>query len=314
VSANVKMANQDFLAKFDPMTSSPELMQKAANAVNEYTRIYMREQGFLRVILPPVPLSAEEVDRTVTTDQPAKIVDKEPGQPPAVSVPFGTTPMGEYLHGSRYMVVMDRIQTPKFIKDVVELMTYTMDLRQVVSDNAIKDLQAEEDGKFILCINNQLVGQGSTVPATGTVQWKEITGGITRETLAEGMELLPSTPMHQETSVILMNNITSKKMYAWGRDEVGGDMSQEILQKGLVTRDLMGATLVVTIKSDLVPTNTVYYFTGPQALGKFYTIDDATIHVKREAFMLEFFGYECIGAAIGSVAGVARADYVAAAE
>ena len=38
--------------------------------------------------------------------------------------------------------------------------------------------------------------------------------------------------MHLETSTVLINNITVKDFMKWGRDEVGGDLAQEILQNG----------------------------------------------------------------------------------
>ena len=70
--------------------------------------------------------------------------------------------MNLYIRGPRYLVMMDRIVTPRFTKDVDELRTWIMDIRQVLSDNAIKDMLAEEDGKFITAVNTALVAAGST--------------------------------------------------------------------------------------------------------------------------------------------------------
>jgi hypothetical protein len=285
-------------------------MEKTAqDAVNEYIRVRMREDGFLRRIIPPVQITNDELDRQVDTDKPVKIVDKEPQSPAAISVPFATLPMNRYIRGPRFRVMFDRIMTPKFTKDIDELRTYDMDIRQILSDNSIKDMLAEEDGKFITTLNTLLVGQDSTVPETGSVQWKSIAGGVTRDTIAEAMKIMPSTPNHLNTATVLVNNVTIWDVVKWGRDEVGGDLAQELMQNGFAERELFGVRWIVTIKRDLVPDNSIFMFAEPKFLGKFYVLEDTTMYIDRKAFMLEFFAYESIGACVANVAAVARADF-----
>jgi hypothetical protein len=288
-----------------------EGMEKTAqDAVNEYIRVRMREDGFLRRIIPPVQITNDELDRQVDTDKPVKIVDKEPQSPAAISVPFATLPMNRYIRGPRFRVMFDRIMTPRFTKDIDELRTYDMDIRQILSDNSIKDMLAEEDGKFVATLNTLLVGQDSTVPETGSVQWKSIAGGVTRDTIAEAMKIMPSTPNHLNTATVLVNNVTIWDVVKWGRDEVGGDLSQELMTNGFAERELFGVRWIVTIKRDLVPDNTIFMFAEPKFLGKFYVLEDTTMYIDRKAFMLEFFAYESIGACVANVAAVARADFV----
>ncbi len=47
----------------------------------------------------------------------------------AISIPFSTLPMNLYIRGPRYLVMFDRIVTPRFSKDVGELKTWGMDIR-----------------------------------------------------------------------------------------------------------------------------------------------------------------------------------------
>ncbi len=49
----------------------------AINAINDFTRIKMLEDGFFRRILPPLQITNDELDRAVSTDKPIKIIDKE---------------------------------------------------------------------------------------------------------------------------------------------------------------------------------------------------------------------------------------------
>lgn len=298
-------------ALFEKLASRDPMRQKeAADAVNDYTRTRMREDGFFRRVMPPIPISNDELDRQVSTDKPVKVVDKEPDSPAAISIPFATLPMNLYIRGPRYLVMMDRIVTPRFTKDVDELRTWIMDIRQVLSDNAIKDMLAEEDGKFITAVNTALVGAGLTVPTSGTVQHEQLVGGITRDTLWDMMKIMPNTPSCLEVHTCLINNITIKEVCKFGRTEMGGDMSQDIMKNGWSDQNFMGKRWLITIKKDLVPTNQIYMFSDPKFIGKHYTLEDTTMYIRREAYMLEFFAYETTGASLGHTSGLAKAEFV----
>jgi hypothetical protein len=299
-----KQVNNAFLGMLDQ-----GMEKQAQDAVNDYIRVRMREDGFHRRIIPPVQITNDELDRQVDTDKPVKVVDKEPNSPAAISVPFATQPVNRYIRGPRFRVMFDRIMTPRFTKDIDELRTYDMDIRQILSDNSIKDMLAEEDGKFIAVCNLLLVAQGAVVPETNSVQWQNIGGGITRDTIAESMKILPSTPNHLNPSTVLINNVSIWDVVKWGRDEAGGDLSQDLLERGFAEREIMGVRWIVTIKRDLVPDSTTFQFAEPKFLGKFYILEDTTMYIDRKAFMLEFYAYESLGSAIANVAAVGRADF-----
>jgi hypothetical protein len=292
---------------FEQLSSGME--KQAIDAVNDFTRIKMREDGFYRRIMPPLPLTNDELDRRVDTDKPVKIVEKEVDNPPAQSIPFATLPSNQYIRGSRYQVSFDRIVTPRFTKDVDELRTYVMDIRQVLSDNAIKDMLAEEDGKFITAVNTALVGADTTVPASGVAQWQTVSGGITRDTLQDAFKIMPKTPWHLEVHTVLINNVTIREIFKWGRDEMGGDFAQDIVRNGWSEQEFMNARWIITIKRDLVPDDTIFMFSDPKFIGKSYTLEDTTMYIKREAYLLEFFAYQTAGGTIGHTGGLARADF-----
>jgi hypothetical protein len=287
-----------------------QLRKEAQDAINDYTRIKLREDGFFRRIMPPVTITNDELDRQVDTDKPVKVVDKEPDSPAAISVPFATLPMNRYIRGPRYRVMFDRILTPRFTKDVDELRTYDMDIRQILSDNSIKDMLAEEDGKAVVAVSGLLLGQNVVIPETGVAQWVSISGGVTRDTWAEAMKVLPRTPNRLNVATVLVNQVTIWDICKWGRDEVGGDMSQDLLRTGFAERDMFGVRVIVTIKRDLVPDSTIFLFAEPKFLGKFYMLEDATMYVDRRAFMLEFFAYEALGASFANVSAIGRVDFI----
>lgn len=297
-------------AIFEKLASrDPVLEKQAVDAVNDFTRTKMREDGFYRRLMPTTPIGNEDLDRQVDTDKPVKIVDKEPDSPAAISIPFATLPSNLYIRGPRYRVMFDRIVTPRFTKDVDELRTWIMDIRQVLSDNAIKDMLAEEDGKFIRAVNTALVGQGLTVPTSGVVQHEAIAGGITRDSLWDSLKIMPNTPSNLEVHCVLLNNITIKEVCKFTRNEMGGDISADIMRNGWSLQEFMGIKWIITIKKGLVPTNTMYHFADPKFIGKSYVLEDTTMYIKREAFMLEFFAYETLGGTIGHTSGLTRVDF-----
>lgn len=289
---------------------TPGMEKQAIDAVNDFTRTKMREDGFYRRILPPLTISNDELDRQVDTDKPVKVVDKEPDSPAAISIPFATLPINVYIRGPRYRVMFDRVVTPRFVKDVDELRTWVMDIRQVLSDNSIKDMLAEEDSKFITAVNAVMIGPDVPVPYNGNViQWKTIDGGITRETLQDARKIMPRGPSHLEAHTALINNVTIKEVEKFGRDEMGGDFSQDVIKNGWAEANFMNMQWIITIKRDLVPDDSMFMFSDPKFMGKSYLLEDTTMYIRREAYMLEFFAYQTMGGSIGHSGGIARADF-----
>lgn len=303
---DTKLTNETFLSYLE----TPGMEKRALDAVVDYTRYRMREEGFYRRILPPVQVSNDDLDQQVDTDKPVKIIEREPDSPAAISIPFNTLPMNLYVRGQKYRVTFDRIVTPRFTKDVDELRTYRMDIRQILSDNAIKDMLAEEDRKFIEACNAAMGGAAdATVTQSGLVQWETIYGGITRDTLQDAFKILPRTISRLEVGTCLINNLTIRELMKFGREEMGGDFSQDVFKNGWSEQSFMNARWIISIKQDLVPTDSIFMFADPKFLGKSFILEDTTLYVDRKAYMLEFFAYETLGGAIGNTNAIARADF-----
>ncbi|MEM5809114.1 MAG: hypothetical protein QXH92_04345 [Candidatus Aenigmatarchaeota archaeon] len=308
--ADVKESNQIILESL--LTEGME--KRAVDAINDYTRYRMREKGFFRKILPPLPITNDELTPQVGTDQPVKVVEREPDAPAAVSVPFNALPENWYIKGVRYLVAFNRILSPRFTKDIDELRTYSMDIRQILADNAIKDMLAREDGQWIEVTNKAVGPKDAVHPLSGVVQWVTIRGGITRHNYIESLKVLRRTISRLETDTILVNFITALEFAKWHRDEVGGDYSEEVILHGLTARDSAFANFtnhkwLITIKTELVPEDVMYHYAEPKFLGKSYMLEDVTMNVERKAWILHYFMYELLGAAIGNTNAVARIDF-----
>lgn len=302
--AQDRVANETFI---DWLHTGQE--KRAEDAINAFTRLKVREDGVHRRIQTYLQISNDELDRDIQ-EKPIKWVDKEPDGAPAVSVPFATLPMNVYLKGPRYRVLFSRITSPNFTKDVDELRTWYMDIRQVVSDNMIKDMLYEEDNAFFTAVNYCLGGTADGVsPINGVVNWKTISGGITRDSMRDSFKILPSTFAHLETHTVLINNVSIQEVMKWGRDEMGGDFSQDVMKNGWSDQNFMGVRWIITIKRDLVPDDSIYLFADQKFMGKAFVLEDTTMHIRKDMYFLSFFAWESIGSAIANSAAVARADF-----
>lgn len=287
-------------------------VKKASRGLDDYTRLEVQEKGFARKILPPVPITNDDLDKQLNTEINVKLFEMAPDSPGCMSVPYGGLPMNRLMKIGRYPVYFARLQTPRFIADASSLRTLDIDLRQYVSDSAVNDMLAEEDTGLLSAVNSVMIGPNTIVPETGVAHWVEIAGGITRDGVNEALKIMPRSSRKFEAQTVLVNTIFVKDVQKWTRNEVGGNLAEEILRDGWAERNMLGRTWLTTIKRELVGDYTMYMFAEPKALGKFCILEDVTMYVDRKAFMLEFFAYSEVGAAIGNVGGVARADFVGA--
>lgn len=305
-----QVVNHTFLEQL----SNPSMRKQAEDNINSYTRSIMREDGAYRKILPMQELADDELDVQLGTDLPVKIIFKEPLTPGALTVPFAGSPRNFIIRGPNYPVYFAQIDGPKHMKHVDELRVYPFDIRQVITDHAIRDVMEEEDKRwFTDAVDAALIGADETSPFTNQVQWRTLSGGWTRDNVVEAMKTLPRGMARLKADKIVINSVTVYDFQKWGRDEMGGDMSQDLLKNGRaegswLVGDFMQATWLVTIKHNLVPTGTMYQFATPEYVGKSFALSDITMFVDRRGPVVEFYPYETIGGAIGNVAGIARVD------
>lgn len=289
-------------------------VKEAQDMVTDFTRVKIRESSYFEKALPSVKIGNDELTPQLATDKNVKLVEREPSSPAAITVPLGSQPIQYYFYGDRYPVYFDRILTPKFQKDVSELRTYGMDIRQVLADNAILDMDFELDYKMTLAIDTIIGAQGSTVTETATIQNLKIVdaAGVTRSSLANMFKVLPSTFAHLETATVIVNNVTVKDISKFDRLAAGGDLSESFFLNGFQEKKIYGVNWIVTTKTELVPNNIFYLMASPEFVGKSYVLEDTTMYVEKKAFNLEFYAYAERGATIGNPASVARIEIAVA--
>lgn len=291
---------------------NPGTYKQAADDASDYVRLKLREQGFSRKIIEPKEVSPSDLDTQLWTDKPVKIYEKETDIHMPCSVGYGQTPIGFYIHASRFAVTPTMIISPRVSKHKWELRTHKYDVRQVFADNICKDMEAVEDRALLATANVLLGGAGVTMPGSGVAQYQQVPGGFSRAAVRYAcFEVLQATPYNIPIETNLINNLTYSRHLNWRRDEAGGDFSEETLTKGWTQSRLFNQNWLVTIKRGLVGNNAQYLWGPTKFLGKSCLFTPPTMYVEmKHPQMYSFFVVEEIGTTLAHTGAIGRVDYL----
>ena len=314
--ADIKVFNDTFV---DMLAGGQE--KKAAQSALTFTRNKLRENSFADKILTPIDIANDELDKSENPELHVKWCDREPDQPAAVTVPLGNVPDGFQFSGTRYPVYFSRLMSPVFQKDIDKLRGYDYDIRQILLENSTKDLATEIDSKFLEKINSVLgvVNTVNTFNNIGLPSYISLSGGITRPNLVEAVKAfqrlrVPFGPTQPDggasKGIMLMNNVTGADILKLERSEIGGDLAEKHFTSGVPNAEILGIKTIYTIKRELVPDGTVYFFSSEEFLGKYFRLQPLTVFMETKAFFLQFFQYMNIGMSIGNPKGAFRVDFV----
>ena len=288
---NVQFLNQSFLDKLDS-----GMTKEASVAASAFVRQKLREEGFTRQILPPTMITAAELDRQLT-EEPTVIVEKEPDSI-AANLPFLSRPEPRYFTGVRYPVTFQKIQSKEFIKSKFELATYRTDIRTVLQENSVKDLQKQEDQNFY---NNTM----AVAQAAGNVY--NIGGGFSINNLMTAVKYLVQKQVPVGT--ILMTQSMYADYLKQPATQMGSELVSTLVAGEKSLDNFYGWKILVTNKNDILPDNQVMIFTAQQYLGQSYLLQDATVLIESKADMVSFTTYEAIGVGLGNINGFVVANF-----
>ena len=288
---NVQFLNQSFLDKIDQ-----GMTKEAGTAMSAFVRQKLREDGFTRKILEPRMITATELDRQLT-EEPYVIVEKEPDSV-AASMPFLGRPDIRYFKSSRYAVTFQKLSSQRFTKSKFELMSYRTDIRTILQENSVKDLQAQEDLNFY---------QNALAIATANNNVFTIAGGFNKVNLMAAIKkmLLNKLPV----GCLLMTQSMYADLLTFPATDVGSPMASELFRGQSGLDNFFGYKIITTNKSDILPVNQVMIFAPQEYLGQFYSLQEPTVFLKTESDQISFETYEAIGAGIGNINGIVVANF-----
>lgn len=292
-TTNVQFLNQSFIDKIDQ-----GLVKEAGAAMSAFVRQKLRETGFTRKILTPQMITASDLDRGLD-DQPRVIIEKEPDSV-AATMSLSGQPTVRYFRGSRYEVPFYKIQSERFVKSKFELATYRTDIRNILQENSVKDLQKQEDENFFSGLREiQKTERGSEIMAT--------TGDRITDRVMSLVQTLVKD--HQKPGKILMSQSLYLQMLREPATQLGDAVAAKHFNTGSMD-SFYGFEIVTTIKGDILSSeegknlgDVVAVFAPEEYLGQFYSLQEPTVFLEAKADMIEFQTYESIGIGIGNTKG-----------
>lgn len=284
-TTNAQFINQAFLNKIDQ-----GMVKEASDAMTLFVRQKLREDGFTRKVLTPVSITAAQLDRDLT-EEPRVIVEKEPNSV-AATLPFLARPEVRYWKTDRYSVSFNKISSQEFKKSKTELMTYRTDIRTIIQENSVKDLQEQEDKSFY---NNIL----SVATANSNVH--TMAGGFTKANLMAGLKFMFANKL--PVGCILMTQSMYADLMAFPSTDIGSPAASDLFRGQAQLDNFFGYKIITTNKQDILPSNQALVFAPQEYLGQFFSLQEPTCFLKQEVDVLQFQLYEVIGAGIGNVNG-----------
>ncbi len=272
-------------------------IKEAADVGTSFIRTKLRQSSFAREIIPPETLTDSDLDRDDSTDLPRKIVEIEPDSI-ATFVPFKGTAERTWFKGPRYSVYFGKVETEKFTKSKFELMTYENDIRGILNDNSVKDMADQEDLRFyetLLAILGEFPAQD--LDMTGS----DLTPAVVQAGVRDLIQR--KIPMGK----MLMTKSRYLDTITMDRDDKGDTVASRHYTDGVESETkLFGYPVITTIKNDIVLDDEIWFFAPQNYLGNFFLLQDATLFLKSEADIIEFWSYEALGLGIGNTQGVTR--------
>jgi len=269
-----------------------------------FIRQKLRQESFAREIIEPVMLADDEIDRDENTDQPKKIVEKEPNSV-ATFVPFSGSATRTWFRGGRFAVYFGKTESQRFSKNKFELMTYQNDIRKILSDNSVKDMADQEDTKFTDTVNAIIAANSAQLT---------VASAFTSSAFKLGFQAVVNRL--QPIGKILM----TKSLYYEALDlpatSVGNDVASRHYDLGIEAEEkLWGIPVVSTIKRSIVDDTvgetrrSAYVFSPQNYLGVFFLLQDATLYIEQRADILTFWSYAAPGIGIGNTLSMQRIDF-----
>ena len=273
-------------------------IKEAAAEGSAFIREYVRQESFAREILTPTLLQDDEVDRDENTDEPKKIIEKEP-KSVATFVQFQGSGPRTWFKGPRYSVYFGKVESQHFTKSKFQLMTYQNDIRKILSDNSVKDMADQEDTKFMDTINTLVALNAAQTTAAAPFSSTQFKLGLQAMTTRKRPigKMLMSKTLYYEALDLTANNVG---MAVASRHYDDGVESEE---------KLWGVPVVTTIKDNIVGAKNAYIFAPENYLGNFFLLQDATLYIKQEADLITFWTYAAPGIGIGNRLSVQKVSF-----
>lgn len=272
---------------------------KLAQAGELYLKTRLREAPFSRKILPPVPVTKEDCQRSLEHDT-LSIIKDLPPEAEAVSLTFRGMPNQKYITGKRMEMGFYKISSLEYTKTEAELLAYEMPILKYLEEDIVKVIMKEEDTNFMAQCRDIVSRPGGKLITPTTA-----TGKIDKQALIALFNTIDGDEL--EAATVLMSKTTWNDWSGQG-SEVFDVGAWDVARFGYKEETILGRKCIVTLKEDLIPHNEIWCFTAPEFLGFAFTLEDARFWVDSRAEQITMKGWEYIAAGIGNTRALACAQ------
>lgn len=307
---NVQFLNNAFIDKLDQ-----GLTKEAGAAMSTFVRQKLREDGFARKIFTPMMVTASDLDRGLD-DQPRVIIEKEPDSI-AATLPLSGKDEIRYFKGSRYEVGFYKIESKEFVKSKFELATYKTDIRHILQENSVKDLQKEEDSNLLRGLATVMKSRNADfaedISTSGFLSSATLDGVTVVDKLMQLIQFLVDD--FQKPGKLLISHQLYLAVLREPATQLGDTFATDAFKTGAID-GFYGFEFITSNKSDLLSSEFItngtpstnratkgdiaIAFAPEQYLGQFYSLQEPTVFLKSEADMISFKTYEAIGIGLGN--------------
>ena len=267
-----------------------------------FIRTFYREPSIYKRVCPPITFTAEDSRKyiTETTEKPTYVIFIENHQAPAMKMPMNKGADAQYFYSNRVRGSFFDYSTPIFKKDIRDFETCEYDIRAVVEENSIKDMDTLIDSIAFGRVNE-------VTDDANNHRLFEFTDGMTRDTLVESKKAI--TKQRIPLGCGVLNQSLLSEIEKWNRVEIGGDKAQAIFEDGLPALgklNMFGVNWIPTIKQDVIPDNVIIYFGPVSYLGKFYEHQKPMAHITKKINEIHFHARATAGINIININAVAK--------
>jgi len=215
----------------------------------------------------------------------------------------------------RVLVAIDVIKSVRMKKNVHEMLTHYVSLRDLNADYLLKQVLRHFDGRGLAAIQRCIgPAPNHVMSPTGSVHYRTFVEGLTTNTLVESFKVIPKLGAENglQTQTMLMNTVTFQDLlHVHGGLQVGNEITTDLIKNGLTIFEagIMGKKIVSTIKRRLVPDGAVYHFGDPKYIGKTFVWREPTLHVTQMDDSVSFYVDAMRGGGIFFMGGLARCDH-----
>jgi hypothetical protein len=290
------------------------MVKEASSTLDTFIRKSFKEQSFMDKIMEPVQLSVDDFYKHTTSDKPMIMLEIEPECPGVIEMAYNSTTPIMTFGAKRILCGIDRIRSIRLKKEVNELLTWSVSLRDILCDLLLKQTLTRFDARGLSAINLSVGTKPNQVMrTTGAIHYHMVQDGLSPNAIAESLKYIPRLGLENglNTRTILMNNVTHKEFAKWTPLDAGEKWTTDIINKGLssLNSEIMGLKPIITIKRYLVPDGMVYHFADPQYIGRSYVWVEPTMIIKQRDFSVEFSVFTERGGGIFVFLGIARVKY-----